>query len=646
MKRSLFFVLFIIVQTSIFAQKNIVVKIGNQGFTKEEYETIYRKNNTQLSNEAEVKTPEEYIDLFVNYKLKVIEAENMGYDTVQEFKDELAGYREELAKPYLTDITITDSIVRIAYYRTVNEIRASHILINVAPDALPDDTIKAYNRIIEIRNMAVNDLVPFDQLAFDYSDDPSAKSNKGDLRYFKAFGMITEFEDAAYNTPVGQICMPVRTKYGYHIIFVTDLKKSEGDVKTAHIMKMFSDKNNVSTNEDAFYKREIDSIYYELQNGASFVDLVTKHTDDQSTIHSNGEMDWLNRTFGVDEFIDAAYALEVDQISEPVRTPYGWHIIKLIDKRGIPSFNEMENELLQKIKRDPKRSMHSKQSFIKKKKDEYNYKSFDENIQKFIEYVKDKGDTIQNISPEILSLPMHQVASIKYTIDDYLKLQQKKLGYINKLPTIIAIQQIESYNDEVIDIYENSILEEKYPDFKNIMQEYHDGMLLFAIMQDEIWNKAAIDTIGLNQYYEQHKDIHHWGDFYEGILIRCYNTEAYNICKELIQVNGITNIDTLNSIVNNNANNAHIFSGRWEKGDNDRIDYLVFGAEMPNNFNPELEFVHGELIPAGKPKLLQDARGLYISDYQKVLEEQWMNKLRKKYKVKVNKKLLKTIDKV
>ncbi|MBN2263913.1 MAG: peptidylprolyl isomerase [Prolixibacteraceae bacterium] len=647
MRRSLFFVLFVLVQTSIFAQKNIVVKIGDKAFTKEEYETIYRKNNTQLSDEAEVKTPEEYVDLFVDYKLKVIEAENLGYDTVQAFIDELAGYRDELAKPYLTDITVTDSMVKLAYYRTVNEIRASHILINVAPDASPEDTLKAYNRIIELHNMAVNGLMPFAKLAYEFSEDPSAKSNNGDLRYFKAFGMITEFEDAAYSTPVGEISMPVRTKHGYHIILVTDLKKTEDDVKTAHIMKIFSDKDNVSPEEDARYKKELDSIYNEIQNGANFAEMVRKHSGDQSTMHKDGEMTWLNRTFGVDEFIDAAYALEVGEISKPVRTPYGWHIIKLIDKRGIRPFEELENELSLKIKRDPKRSKHSKQSYLNKKKAEYNFQAFDDNIQKFIDHLKAQGDTVNNIAPEILSLPMYQVADVQYTVANYMELQEEKKSNSGKFLTNLVIQHLEPYADEVIDFYESSKLEEKYPEFNNIMQEYRDGMLLFAIMQDEVWNKAALDTVGLNKYYEQHKDIYQWDEYFEGLQIRCFNAEAYQLAKKLIEEQGITDADSLKSIINkDNPNNVRIYSGRWEKGDNDRVDHMVFGGIIPVRFNAELEFVHGKVVPAGQTKTLHEARGLYVSDYQKVLEEQWMNKLRKKYKVKVNKKLLKTIEKV
>lgn len=646
MKRSLFLLFIMLFSIVLFAQNNVIVKIGDRSFTKDEYEMIYRKNNSQLNDESELKTPEEYVDLFIDYKLKVIEAENKGYDTVQAFIDELAGYRDELAKPYLTDVTVTDSMVRVAYYRTINEIRASHILINVDPDASPADTLEAYNHIINIRNQFINGLKSFGELAYEFSNDPSAQRNYGDLHYFKAFNMITEFEDAAYSTPVGQVSMPVRTQHGYHIILVTDLKESEGDVKAAHIMKIFSNSNDVSPEEDQRYKQIMDSIYMELKNGASFAEMVRKHTDDKSTLHKDGEMTWLNRTFGVDEFMDAAYALEIGEFSEPVRSPFGWHIIKANDKRGIRSFEEMEYELSLKVKRDSKRSNHSKQSYLNKKKAEYNFKAFDQNIDKFIEHIKSKGDTVEVIAPEILALPMYKIVDKEYSIADFMTMQESKKKNEGKFLTNIVIDNIAPYADEIIDIYESTVLEEKYPEFKQIMQEYRDGMLLFAIMQDEVWNKAALDSIGLDQYYQKNKGKYLWGEHFSGLAIRCYNQEAYDSCKALI-ASGIEDVDTLRALINGDKmTNIRISRGKWEKGDNDRVDHMVFGGILPLRFDANLEFVHGVVVPAGEPKNFNEARGLYVSDYQKVLEKEWMDYLRKKYKVKVNKKLLKTIEKV
>lgn len=647
MKKLFSLFLLIIFAIALHAQKNIIVTIGDNKFTKEEFELIYRKNNTQLNDESEIKTPEEYVDLFIDYKLKVIEAENRGMDTIQAFIDELAGYRDELAKPYLTDVTVTDSMVREVYFRSVNDIKASHILLNIPPDATPEDTLKIYNKIIDLRNQFISGEHTFQELAINNSNDPSVHQNGGDLGYFKAFSMITAFEDAAYNTPVGEVSMPVRTQHGYHIIYVTDLRKTEGEVKVAHIMKIFKNINNITPEEEKRYKAELDSIYAELKKGADFGKAVRDHSDDRSTVKNDGEMSWLNRTFGVDEFIDAAFAMEIGDISEPIRTPYGWHILKLNDKRAPRTFEEMEYELGLKVKRDADRSKHSKQSYLSKKRTEYNFTRYDQNIEKFINYLRSQGDTLYNeISPEMMKLPMFKVAEVNYTVADFMKLQNIKKKNSGNFLTNLLISHIEAYADEVIDFYENTTLESKHPEFKQIMQEYRDGMLLFAIMQEEVWNKAAIDVDGLQAYYEKNPSKYLWDTHFAGLLIRATNQEAYDSCKTLI-ANGITDEKTILERINTDGKtNIRITRGRWAKGDNDRIDYFIFDGKEPSRFNKDLEFVHGEMVEAGLPKTLEEAKGLYIADYQKVLEQEWMEYLRKKYKVKVNKKLLKQVKKI
>jgi peptidyl-prolyl cis-trans isomerase SurA len=648
MKRAFSYLLLLsFLSLSAFAQKDVLITIGERKFTKAEFEQIYRKNNSQLSNDEDVKTPEDYIGLFVDYKLKVIEAENRGMDTAQDFIEELAGYRDELAKPYLTEVTVTDSIVRVAYYRSVNEIRASHILLNVDPNSTPQDTLEIYNRLIEIRNQFINGEKSFNELAVEYSNDPSAQRNLGDLGYFKAFSMITEFEDVAYNTPVGEVSMPVRTKYGYHIIHVTDSREYEGEVKVAHIMMAFENSRDVSPETDMLFKQQADSIYNELKKGADFGEMVKKYSGDKSTVDKGGEMQWINRTFHVEEFIDASYALKIGELSEPVRTAFGWHIIKLIDIRKAKSFEEMENELTDKVKRDPIRSLHSKNAYYDKKRLEYEVKSYDENIAKFVEYLNEQGTTLDEIAPNILALPLHRVNNIDFTVKDFMGLQVKKKGKSEeKFLTRIVLTHIDLFADEVIDCYEIDQLEDNKPEFKQIMQEYRDGMLLFAIMQEEVWNKASTDTLGLQKYYEANKGKYLWGEHFAGMVIRTPNKVIKDSCIFVIS-QGIEDIDELLAVFNSEeVTRLRITKGKWEKGENERIDHMVFDGKEPQRFNPDIEFVHGKVIPAGTHKTLDEARGLYISDYQKVLEDEWMKYLRAKYKVKVNKRLLKSIEKL
>ncbi|HKK82137.1 MAG TPA: peptidylprolyl isomerase, partial [Prolixibacteraceae bacterium] len=394
------------------AKNDVVVTINGQQFTVDEYQRIYQKNNSQLSNENDIMSPKEYLDLFINYKLKVIEAKNQGLDTAQSFVNELQGYRKELSVPYMTDVTLTRKLIEDAYYRTTHPVRASHILIKVEKDASPADTLKAYNKAMEIRGKFTSGEETFKKLAVEFSQDPSAKQNMGDLGYFKAFNMVTPFENAAYNTPVGDVSLPVRTNFGYHLIYVTDKKESKGQVKVAHIMKMFPDVNDVAPNTDIKFKALTDSLYNELLNGADFGEMVQKHSDDKSTVSKKGEMRFIDQTFRVHKFADAAFELEnIGDIHKPIRSAFGWHIIKLIDKKEPPKFEDIENELTRKIKNDPERSKHSKTSFYNKLKDDYNFERNSHNIEIFKTLMEGK-DTVKSIDKTTADLVLFEFNNI------------------------------------------------------------------------------------------------------------------------------------------------------------------------------------------------------------------------------------------
>lgn len=648
MKRIVFLLLVILPLFTSYnasAKNDVVVTINGQEFTVEEYERIYQKNNSQLSDENDAMSPEEYIDLFINYKLKVIEAENQGLDTVQSFVDELSGYRKELSVPYMTDVTLTEKMVEEAYYRTTHPIRASHILINVPQDAPPADTLEAYNKAMEIREKFTSGEETFQKLAVEYSQDPSAKQNMGDLGYFKAFNMVTPFENAAYNTPVGEVSLPVRTNFGYHLIHVTDKKESKGQVKVAHIMKMFPDANNVAPNTDEKFKKLTDSLYNELINGADFAQMVQEHSDDKSTVSKNGEMRFIDQTFRVQEFADAAFELEnIGDIHKPVRSTFGWHIIKLLDTKSPPEFEDVRNELSRKIKNDPERSKHSKLSFLNKLKKNYNFKQNNHNIETFKKLIA-ATDTIKTIDETTASLELFSFNNTDYTVADFIKTQYNKasLQEVN-LPSKRILNDLEGYPSETLTDYEYNHLEEKYSDFADLMQEYHDGMLLFEIMQEEVWDKAVEDSTGLEMYYQNNKNKYTWNKHFDGLYIKTKSPEATEYCKQLIEQD-ITDAEELKQKCKDNKDFTIVVrEGKWEKGDHQAIDYFIFDSEKPNGLNPELEFVHGQLNEAGTYKTLDEARGQYISDYQNYLEDKWVEELRKKYRIKVNKRALRKVQ--
>ncbi|HCE56892.1 MAG TPA: hypothetical protein DER09_03600 [Prolixibacteraceae bacterium] len=602
-----------------------LITIGSTKISKGEFERIYQKNNNNLYNPDDKKTPEDYLQLFVDFKLKVIEAETLKMDTSAAFVNELAGYRTELAAPYLTDVTYTEQMVKELYDRTTKEISASHLLLNVSPNATRQEEEEVREKILKIKQEIIAGK-DFGDAAVEYSQDPSAKNNKGELGYFSAFNMVVPFENAAFSTPSGEISEPVRTQYGWHILKVHDIRKNQGEILVAHIMKMFP--RDMTPETKANLKLQIDSIYTAVKNGADFGQLAREKSDDKRSAQQNGEMPWFASGRMIQEFSKPAFALQnKGDISEVIETPYGYHIIKKLDTRPVPSFEESKKELEARIKQDPQRSQTSKTVFISKLKKEYNFTENLANIDNLMK--KNIGDSTLNMQDVLFVLNGNEYKTAQFI--SWLKNENISKGAFNKNYT--------PWVEAEITAYEDSKLEEKYPDFRYLMQEYHDGMLLFNISEIKIWNFAAEDTAGLEQFYKGCKK-YMWEERFKGMIITCKNDsvrqEADKFLAEEMSVQEI--LDLLNA----REKLITITEGAWEKGVNPIVDFYVWNGPEPAKFDSALTFVRGDKIQPEQKKL-EEARGLYVSDYQKVIEEKWLKELHSKYKVTVNKKLLKTI---
>jgi peptidyl-prolyl cis-trans isomerase SurA len=643
---TLFSIFFLSFSLGLIAQKNTIVTIDGRPISKEEFETIYKKNNTNLNDDSEVKTPQEYMKMFVDFKIKVVEAENQGLDTTQAFVSELSGYRDELAKTYLTDISITDSMVKEAYYRTVNYVKVSHILLELAEDATPEDTARVYHKLIEIRNSYLNNEKSFEELAREYSQDPSAATNGGSLPPFSAFKMITPFENAAFSTPVGQITMPVRTQVGMHLIRVENLIPSKGEVKVGHILLKFSSITDVSDEEVQSVYNRIDSLYQLLLNGAEWAKIALEYSDDKQAAKNDGIMKYISQEFPIAEFTDCAFSLEKDgDFSKPLRTNYGWHLIKRIETKPPATYNEIELELTKRVKADPLRAKYSKMKFIGDMKKEYGFVSNTKNIEQFKTHIQSsETDTLYTLPVACDKMVLFEFAGKTYTSNDYFDAikSQFNLQYILKPKFIFGFDE---YVDKVITDFENSRLEEKYPEFNYLIKEYHDGILLFTIMENEVWNKAIEDTVGLLNYYHQHKDKYPLGEHFDGLLIKCDSEETRTLVEKAI-ADGNTDADSLQALAREAGGNVNtVVRGRWEKGSNRHIDYLVWKGDKPRDFKDNRHFIKGE-VKEGGIKTLDEARGMYISDYQSMIEKEWVDQLRKKYKITINESLLKKVKSI
>ena len=332
----------------LIAQKKekVLVSIDNEKITVQEFKRVYEKNLDAIDNE-EAKDIDNNLELFINYRLKVREAYTIKLDTLSSYKKEIETYRNQLSAPYLQDSAFINQLVRDAYFRTKNEVKAKHILIRTPKVPTPKDTLEAYQKIIKIRNRIVNG-EDFEKVAEEVSEDPSArdfngrKGNKGNLGYFSAFKMVFPFEDAAYNTKVGQVSKPFRTRFGYHILKVDEFRPSKGEVEVAHILvKDLSKKGEDKINE----------VYAKLNKDEQFGSLAERYSDDQGTKSRDGKLRKFGTGVMVKSFEDVAFSLEKEgEYSKPFKTRFGWHIVQLIKKHPVQPFDEIKIDLENRIK--------------------------------------------------------------------------------------------------------------------------------------------------------------------------------------------------------------------------------------------------------------------------------------------------------
>lgn len=639
--KSLSFFLFILFTLSVSAQKknDVVLTIGNLQVSKEEFEANYRKNNTNILDEKDKKTPAQYLELYTNFKLKVLEAQKLGYDTAKSFIDELNGYRQELAKPYLTDVSFNDEMVQTAYHRTKYERKASHILILVSPETPPADTLIAWNKMTDIRKQILAG-AEFAEMASKHSEDPSAAENKGLLGYFSAFQMVYPFEDMTYRTPIGQVSEIARTRFGYHLIQVHDERITPGEIKVAHIMKLFPQQASQETIDRL--KLSADSIWQKVTSGADFAEMAKAFSDDKQSAAEGGVMNWFTPTNMVPAFAEAAFALKNDgDISPVIRTPYGWHIIKRLELRTTQPFEKLRPDLEAKIKQNPEISKYSDEAFDRKLRAEYELKIDASNFSKFCAAASDsirldemKNNTLVQFADQILTTG-------------------RFAGFIQKLNFSPATANPEAELTDLLNkfiyqeliAYENTQLEKKHSEFARVYREYHDGILLFNISKDKIWDVASTDSIRLQNYYNQTTKKYYWNDRFKGWIIESNDAETRARVETFLD-NKEAGKQELTDVFNaKTENNIRITDVAVEKGENPIVDYFIWSGPKPAGFEETTTFVHGKIV-RNELRELKDAWGLYSSDLQEQIEKEWIDALRKKYPVQINKKVLRKIQTV
>lgn len=646
-KVPLYFCLLILLSLPAVAQDEVLVTIDNQPVMRSEFERVYHKNNSIQG--LEIKSPAEYLELFINFKLKVHEARQLGYDTVFAYRKELEGYRDQLAKPYLQNRSLIDKLLQEAYYRTVNEVSASHIMVKLSPNPSPEDTFKAYTRAMEIRNRLLAGEL-FEKIAREESDDPSAKNNEGYLGWFSAFAMVLPFENAAYSLQQGEFSNPVRSRYGYHIVRLNGKRPSLGEIKLAHIM-IRADRN-VNADMLGKAKEKIDTCYQMLQSGNKFADVVKKYSEDENSKQSGGQMRWLRSGELPPHIETLVFALpNIGDYTVPVQSDYGWHIFRLEGKRQIAPFDELKKQLEERIMAD-ERGRQIERSFISRLKSDYGFIDYPENIITLASLIDSSvysGSWNTAVAGDLIE-PVFTINNREYSQKDLADFvsQTKHYRQSESITSIVGKKCDELISKELIAL-EKSRLEEKYPEFRFLMEEYHDGILLFNIMDDRIWNKAVHDTTGLMEYHANHRMDYLWKERAD-VSVYTLRDESYQkITRKLARkrmeqkwpaaemVKMVCPKDTVACL--------DITDHIYERGDKDQLvefNWKKGFTRVTGNPNSVTIVVVNEILPP-MPKSFDESRGQVTADYQNFLDQQWIGILREKYPVSINQSVLQQI---
>ena len=563
-------------------EDKVLMTINGEDIMASEFLYIYEKNNQETG--LEKKTMDEYLDLFVNFKLKVTEAMAQGVDTTEAFKKELAGYRAQATPKYLQDNDAIDSLVVLSYNRMAKIRKASHIAVQCPMDADSATVAAAEAKINELRErvtvglpkevkkgrkkVTVCEPEEFAEVAVLYSEEPSAKQTKGALGWIQPFRYVYSFEDAVYTTPVGEVTPVFRSPYGFHIAKVEGERDFE-EVRASHIMKM-TPMGDIQRMADA--QVAMDSIYQlAIQDTTDFAALAQANSEDRGSAMRGGDLGWFGRGAMVQPFEDITFDLEIGAISKPFQTRFGIHISKLHEKRGIQPLDSMRAQILRQVQRD-QRMQIAEQSFINKTRAAYN------------------------------------------------------------LPAEMSDADVKAYAD--------AHLEEKYADLRNLVKEYHDGILLFDVSLREVWDKANQDTEGLAAYFKANKKNYTWdAPRYKGSIIYAKNEVAAKAAKQIVKS---AHPDSVLSYLNQRVNvdsvmYVRVERGIWEAGKNSAVDKYGFKSKTAE-YTPSEEFPI--VVPVGKviksPQEYTDERAKVTTDYQDYLEKAWIKTLREKYPVVIN----------
>lgn len=611
-----------------------LMTIGGETISVKEFLRVYNKNIDLVQDESQ-KNIDYYLNLYTNYKLKLKEARTLGFDKKDSYKKEFESYKNQLSKAYTTDKEVTETLVKEAYNRTTSEVKAHHILVRIQPG---QDTLAAYEKIKALRSRMVKE--DFTSLRTALHDGKSVFVE--DLGYFSAFKMVYDFENAAFNTPLGQTSKPFRTQFGYHVVKVLDKRPSKGKVQVAHIMIANNQKDSTLVPEN-----RIKEIFRSIQEGDSFESLAKQFSDDKSSAAKGGVMNpFKSGDIRSEIFVNTAFGLkEIGAISEPIQSQFGWHILKLISKTPVEPYEQIKVDLEQKVKRDA-RSKIIRQKMLEKLKQQYtisqpSLESVVAKIQK-----NDADDTWEveaSMEPQVFL----KIESQEFSYRDFLDLLNKNKRSF-KASTgkskFISNQYALFLGNNLFQYKKNNLINEN-EDYANVLKEYEEGLLLFDIMENKIWKGAQLDSIGLKSYYNENTSKFKSNSKITATIARSNKKKKLKAVKKMWSQGFST--DAISQKLNE-RDQALIFSSGDFEIDSPLIPKnMVFNKGISEIYSLDDNYVLLNISNIETPQILsfEDAKGAVISKYQSVLESKWLETLRNKYPIVINEKILSDLKK-
>lgn len=621
------------------ASKNadpVLMTINGKDVRQSEFEYLYHKNNLQQLAPQSI---DEYIEMFIVYKLKVADAEAAGLHQTDAFTKEFNGYCAELSRPYLRDSIVEKRLIEEAYARMATSRKVSHIMLPLG--STYDEKEANRMKLDSIRTAIVNGSADFGEMAVRYSSDRSARVNNGSMGYINVNSYPYPFEKTAWETPVGEISPVIEdAPFGFHIIRVEDQRPNPGKVEARHILKLT---NGLSEEEGAAKKAQIDSIYNLLANGGDFDAIARAESEDPGSAANGGRLGWFGPGEMVKEFEDAAFGLKDGGISAPFKTAYGYHIVQTLAHRGIGSLAEESERIKAAISRDM-RSVMPETERMAQLKAELGVKIDSTGLMQARSRMTGDSPAEQLRSLQADNSLIATVGKRVISIGDVINyIPSNVLEGANDAFTVLNSGLENKINETVVEETRKNLAENN-SEYRNLTNEYRDGILLFEISNRNVWERSASDTEGLQKFFSANRAKYTWDKpHYKGYVIFATNDSIAGEAQKYLAANQVEN-DSLVSVMRANyGRNIKIEKVVTGKGENAIVDNVAFNGERPEapgRWTAWFGYA-GRVIDT--PEEANDVRGTVASDYQQLLESEWIKALRKKYKVKLNKKALKAL---